>query len=169
MLLIGFGSNANPGSSLFGASKSPFGTTGNTNTGGSLFGSGNNTSSFGTGFGSGGGFGSNNNTGGSLFGGGNTSSGFGSNTGSSLFGGGGSTGFGSSTGGFGSGSGTALGGALPPAEGTANPPFSPFTEKDPNSSVTNHFQCVSAMGPYSKYSFEVSCLYSVLLFPADIP
>ena len=140
----GFGSTNPTGGSLFGTSGTP-----NTSFGSSAFGTGNT-------------FGSNTNnttTGGSLFGG-NQSSGFGS-TGQSntLFGGGGTgggSGFGSTGGtGFGGATSTALGGTVPPAEGTANPPFSPFTEKDTGSSVMNHFQSISLMAPYQKYSFEV--------------
>lgn len=76
------------------------------------------------------------------------------------------TAFGAASGSAFGASGTALGGAVPPAEGTANPPFSAYTEKDQGSSVTNHYQTISAMAPYSKYSFEV-CSFSVscLLLP----
>ncbi|KAL4891913.1 nuclear protein 96-domain-containing protein [Aspergillus ambiguus] len=155
----GFGSNTqNQSNSLFGnqnRTSSGFGTA--TSSGGSLFGGGATSG----GFGSGGGFGSSGNTGG----------GFGS-SGGGLFGskpagGFGSTpttggGFGSTGGGFGSagstgfgsGTGTAFQQPVPPSEGTASTPFSPFTEKDGTSNVTNHYQSISFMQPYNKYSFE---------------
>ncbi|KAJ5595273.1 uncharacterized protein N7459_001481 [Penicillium hispanicum] len=158
----GFGSNTqNQSNSLFGSQSRPggFGTT--TNTSGNLFG-GTSTPGTGSSFGSGGGFGtgntgafgSNTNTSGGLFGnkpagtfGSSTTGGstFGSNTG---FGGAGATntGFGAS--------GTAFQGNPPTCEGTGGTQFSPFTEKDNNSTVTNHYQSVSFMQPYSKFSFE---------------
>ncbi|KAJ6161132.1 hypothetical protein N7470_004528 [Penicillium chermesinum] len=151
----GGGQNRTPG----------FGTT-NTSTGGSLFGgtatTGNNTfgSSGGGAFGSGttGGFGSNaaGNTGGGLFG--KSAGGFGSTTNTNTAGGFGSGGgFGSTTTpastGFG-GSGIALQGALQPCEGTGSTPFSPFTEKDTSSATMNHYQSISFMQPYSRFSPE---------------
>ncbi|KAJ5544262.1 hypothetical protein N7513_007073 [Penicillium frequentans] len=133
-----FGNNAAAGGNAFGSTGSGFGTgntgafgsntnTANTNTGGSLFGK-----TPGTGFGTT-----------------NTGSGFGSGTGF------GATNTAASSGGFGStGTGTAFQGALPPCEGTGGTPFSAFTEKDTNTSATNHYQSVSFMQPYSKFSFE---------------
>ncbi|KAJ5899679.1 hypothetical protein N7495_004423 [Penicillium taxi] len=100
-------------------------------------------------------FGAPANTGG-LFSGNKTTSAFGgSNTGTGGFGAGG--GFGgaaaTTTPAFG-GAGTALQGSLPPCEGTGSTPFAPFTEKDTNSSVTNHYQSVNFMPAHSKWSFE---------------
>ncbi|KAK2787194.1 hypothetical protein FQN53_005618 [Emmonsiellopsis sp. PD_33] len=166
----GFGSSTTQTNPMFGGTQNRggFGTTGTATTGTGLFGSTTTpTTSFGGGtggFGSGGtGFGSTSTgtTGGTLFGGGQQpqqTGGFGATgQGTSLFGGGttGGTGFGASTGSaFGGGTGTALGGGVPPAEGTANPPFTTFIEKDTASSTTNHYQTVSMMQPYQKYSFE---------------
>ncbi|KAJ5701770.1 hypothetical protein N7488_009318 [Penicillium malachiteum] len=165
-----FGTNnntANQSGSLFGQQNRTggFGTTNTTGTGG-MFG---NTASTGTGaFGSGGGFGSAN------------TGGFGANAntntaGGSLFGKTPTTGFGTSnttTGGFGGGaafggtntttpastgfgaSGTAFQGGLPACEGTGSTPFSAFTEKDGASNTTNHYQSISFMQPYNKFSFE---------------
>ncbi|KAL9113205.1 MAG: hypothetical protein Q9227_002540 [Pyrenula ochraceoflavens] len=150
----GFGSTANTGNSLFG-NKTGFGTS----SGGSLFGNTATSSApSGSGFGgfsnssTSGGFGSTNtnNTGG-LFGN-KPASGFGSSTTntSSAFGGG----FGATTsGGF--GSGTALGGNVPPSNGTADIPFNAYTEKESgNSNINNHFQTITMMQPYQKYSQE---------------
>ncbi|KAM5470643.1 hypothetical protein MauCBS54593_003684 [Microsporum audouinii] len=162
----GFGSNTNTSNSLFGGQNRPFGST-NTTTGGG-FGSNTQTSAFGSsGFGTGNsGFGtaSNTGTGGGLFGS-KPSGGFGStgNQTGSIFGGASTsspatntgTGFGAASSGSGFGaSGTALAGEVPPSQGTANPTFSPFTEKDPGSSNTSNYQSISFMTPYQKYSFE---------------
>ncbi|GAO18625.1 hypothetical protein UVI_02062170 [Ustilaginoidea virens] len=150
----GFGSNTGGG---FG-SKPAFGTS----TSGGLFGgSSNNTTTNTSTFG---GFGANNtssNTTSSPFGGGsNTSSGiFGANkagfgapnnTGSSLFGGGNtnSGGFGTTSTGFG-----ATGGAGDPP-GTASTPFNAYTEKEPNSSISNSYQNILFQEPYKKWSSE---------------
>ncbi|EAS36157.3 nucleoporin SONB [Coccidioides immitis RS] len=145
----GFGAPTAQTNPIFGGQNKGFGST-PTSTGG-MFGSG--TSTFGnTGFGSGSSFGNTPSTGSSGMFGSNQTSGFGSGSqGSSLFGGGttGGTGFG---GGSAFGSGTALAGAIPPASGTANPPFSAYEEKD--SSGTCHYQSISCMQPYLKYSFE---------------
>ncbi|KKZ68018.1 hypothetical protein EMCG_06360 [[Emmonsia] crescens] len=149
---------------MFGSQNKGFGAA-TTSAGGNLFGATSTPStSFGTsGFGGGGtGFGGTGTgtTGTGMFSGTQPQqqqSGFGSaGQAGSMFGGAssGGTGFGASTGSAFGASGTALGGAVPPAEGTANPPFSAFTEKDPGSSVTNHYQTISAMAPYSKHSFE---------------
>ncbi|KAJ5646535.1 hypothetical protein N7490_002907 [Penicillium lividum] len=168
----GFGTNNNNQSgSLFGQNQNRpagFGATNTASTGGVF---GNNATAGGSAFGStGGGFGTGNaggfgsntnattaNTGGSLFGK-TPSTGFGtSNTGSGF---GSGTGFGATntaapSGGFGStGTGTAFQGALPPCEGTGGTPFNAFTEKDTNTSATNHYQSISFMQPYSKFSFE---------------
>ncbi|EEP80237.1 predicted protein [Uncinocarpus reesii 1704] len=140
---------------MFGGQNKGFGTTATT-TGGGMFGQG--TSAFGGGnaFGTGAAFGNTatpaTNTG--MFS--NTqTAGFGTGTqqGSSIFGGGssGGTGFGSGTG---FGTGTALSGNVPPPSGTANPPFNAYEEKEPSSSVTCHYQSISCMPPYQKYSFE---------------
>ncbi|KAL4921695.1 nuclear protein 96-domain-containing protein [Aspergillus aurantiobrunneus] len=155
---LGFGTNTqNQGGSAFGQNRPSGGFGTGTSSGGGLFGSSNTTSNTGGGFGGFGssgtsGFGSTN-TGGGLFGSKPAGGGFGSTTGtSSGFGTG--TGFGSNTGsGFGSGTGTAFQ-AVPPSDGTGSTPFSAFTEKDAASTVMNHYQSISFMQPYSKYSFE---------------
>ncbi|KAE8133421.1 nuclear protein 96-domain-containing protein [Aspergillus pseudotamarii] len=169
----GFGAGTqNQSNSLFGSQNRTGGFGTGTSTGGSLFGGGAGATTATTttpsggfgGFGSTGntgGFGSSNNTtGGGLFGnktatgtGTGTGTGFGSSTGTTG-GFGTSGGFGSGTAGFGSGSGTAFQQAVPPSDGTGSTPFSPFTEKDGNTSVTNHYQSISFMQPYNKYSFE---------------
>ncbi|KAJ5779339.1 hypothetical protein N7457_007059 [Penicillium paradoxum] len=167
----GFGTNTQTQpNTLFGSQARPggFGTT-NTSNSGSLFGgtqTAGNTGGFGAGgFGSSGtpgAFGSNTNTantGGSMFGAAKPS-GFGTST-SGTGGFGASGGFGTpaatsttpSTG-FG-GSGTAFQGALPNCEGTGSTPFNPWTEKDASSAgTTNHYQSISLMQPYNKWSFE---------------
>ncbi|RAQ42529.1 nucleoporin SONB [Aspergillus flavus] len=170
----GFGTGAqNQSNSLFGSQNRTGGFgTGTSATGGSLFG-GNaggttaTTTTTGGGFGgfgstgNTGGFGSSNNTtGGGLFGNKTatatgTGTGFGSSTGATGGFGTSGGGFGTSgTTGFGSGSGTAFQQAVPPSDGTGSTPFSAFTEKDGNTSVTNHYQSISFMQPYNKYSFE---------------
>ncbi|OJJ40627.1 hypothetical protein ASPWEDRAFT_101797 [Aspergillus wentii DTO 134E9] len=165
---FGSGTQNNQSNSLFGGQNrtgSGFGTS--TSGGGSLFGGGTSTAG-GTGFGGGGGFGGSTGstggfgstgtgTGGGLFGSKPATGGFGSPAGTTgTTGGFGSTagggGFGST--GFGGGTGTAFQQAVPPCEGTGSTPFNPFTEKDGNSTVTNHYQSISFMQPYSKYSFE---------------
>ncbi|PYH45274.1 uncharacterized protein BP01DRAFT_365748 [Aspergillus saccharolyticus JOP 1030-1] len=162
----GFGTNTQTQSnSLFGAGQNRtggFGTAG-PSTGGGLFGSSNTSNTGNTGFGgfgsaanTGGGFGSSTG-GGGLFGANKPASGFGSTTGTTGFGAsGGTSGFGSGTTApaFGGGSGTAFNQAVPPSDGTGSTPFTPFTEKDAASSVTNHYQSIVFMQPYSKYSFE---------------
>ncbi|KAI9764676.1 MAG: Nuclear pore complex protein Nup98-Nup96 [Candelina submexicana] len=150
----------------FGASK-PFGTN-TTSSGGSLFGGQTATAGSSPSFA---GFGNNNNatntsspfgaasTGGSLFG--NNKPAFGSNTGNTsgtLFGGTNTGAFGTgnntTTGGaFGSPASTALGGANPQSDGTGSTPFQAFTEKDVGNQ-TNHFQSITFMQPYQKFSFE---------------
>ncbi|EPS33451.1 hypothetical protein PDE_08413 [Penicillium oxalicum 114-2] len=160
----GFGAN-NQSSSLFGGAQNnrPGGFGTNTNTGQSLFGS--TTPNTGSGFGAGTGFGStptttsgfggsaNTNTG--LFGANKPATGFGtSSTGGAGFGSSTTTGFGTgaATAGFG-GTGTAFQGTQT-CEGTGSTPFSAFTEKDQSSNATNHYQSISFMQPYSKFSFE---------------
>lgn len=166
---VGFGSTQNQSNSLFGSQNrtTGFGSTPATS-GGSLFGGGTATSG-GTGFG---GFGSTSNTGG--FGSANTSGGmfgnktggFGSSTGTTGFGTGTTGGFGTgtTTTGFGAAAGSAFQGAIPPCEGTGGTPFNPVTEKDTSSNVTNHYQSITYMQPYSRYSFEVSFIKLRILF-----
>ncbi|KAI9722883.1 MAG: hypothetical protein M1812_001331 [Candelaria pacifica] len=145
-----FGTNTTSGSgSIFGsqtANAAPstgfagFGTSGNTT---------NTSSPFGAASTSGGMFGNNNkpafgsntgNTSGNLFGGSNTGAfSSGNNT--------------ASGGPFGSPASTALGGANPQSEGTGSTPFQAFTEKDVGN-TTNHFQSITFMQPYQKFSFE---------------
>ncbi|PLB55023.1 hypothetical protein P170DRAFT_421646 [Aspergillus steynii IBT 23096] len=159
----GFGANTqNQSNSLFSKpAGSGFGT--GTSTGGGMFGSGTTPTAGGSGFGSTG-FGASANTGGfgspgaggSIFGNKSGGTGFGSSAGTGgAFGSGG--GFGSNTAtpttGFGSGTGSAFQ-SVPPSDGTGSTPFSAFTEKDGASSVTNHYQSISFMQPYSKYCFE---------------
>ncbi|KAI9814647.1 MAG: Nuclear pore complex protein Nup98-Nup96 [Pycnora praestabilis] len=171
----GFGTSGTQQSSPFGAAK-PFGATNTTSSGGGLFGNNTATAGSSTGFG-GGGFGTTNNTtnNSSPFGGGNTGGGlfgtnkpaFGaaaSNPSGGLFGSSASTGFGAAnnapatttttTGAFGGAVGTALSnGPTPQSDGTGGTPFQAFTEKDVGSQV-NHFQSISFMQPYQKFSFE---------------
>ncbi|KAF7717991.1 Nucleoporin NUP145 [Penicillium ucsense] len=160
----GFGSNTQSTSAFGGAQNTrPGGFGTNTNTGSTLFGS--TTPNTGSGFGTGTGFGTtptttpsfggsaNTNTG--LFGANKPATGFGaSNTGGTGFGSSGTTGFGAgaTSTGFG-GTGTAFQGSQA-CEGTGGTPFSAFTEKDQTSSATNHYQSISFMQPYSKFSFE---------------
>lgn len=162
VLSLGFGAQ-NQSNPLFGSQSRPggFGSTG-ASTGGGLFGSGGSTGAApatgGTGFGSfgssntGGGFGG---SGGGLFGNKPAGGGFGAGTSGFGTGGGFGAGTGATTGsGFGGGTGTAFQQPIPPSDGTASTPFSPFTEKDNSSNVTNHYQSISFMQPYNKYSFE---------------
>ncbi|KAL3488767.1 nuclear protein 96-domain-containing protein [Aspergillus germanicus] len=163
----GFGTTTqNQGNSLFGGQNRPSTGFGAGNTSGTgIFGGAATTTGTGTGggFGTGSGFGAgtsgfgSSSTGGSgLFGKTTptTGGGFGSSTGTTGgFGSG--TGFGASGGSaFGGGTGTAFQQAVPPSDGTGSTPFSPWTEKDTSSNVVNHYQSVSFMQPYSKYSFE---------------
>ena len=161
--------------SAFGASSStPFGSAnkpafGGGTTASSLFG-GTTATAGGTTFG---GFGSNpNNTtagttsavgsGGGLFGnaskpafgtGGTTGGGlFGANTGGNAFG----QPSGATASAFGAPASTALGVSTAECQGTGSTPFQAFTEKDgPSSNTMNHFQSISFMAPYQKFSFEV--------------
>ncbi|KAL9090599.1 MAG: hypothetical protein Q9159_001846 [Coniocarpon cinnabarinum] len=171
----GFGSNTNNNStSLFGGNNNrpSFGASGST-TGQSLFGNNSNNNT-GSGFGSGGGFGSNSNTGfgssntgsgggsGGLFGNtsNNTSSGFGSSSnntaGGGLFGGGNannaSSGFSGNTGGFGSGG---FGANQAPGQnpGTGSVPnFAPYSEKE--GTTTANFFSLGFQQPFSGWSFD---------------
>lgn len=163
----GFGTNQ--GSSPFGA-KPAFGGT--TTSGGGLFGSNTSTAGTPTGFGTFGAtnnttnptsaFGSNTNTtGGGLFGNAVSKPAFGAGTtsGGGLFSGGNNA-FGATnnqtTSVFGAPQSTALGGNNLECQGTGNIPFQAYTEKEgAGSSQTNHFQSISFMAPYAKYSFEV--------------
>ncbi len=169
-LATGFGSNTQPNqpnqTSLFGAAK-PFGGT--STSGGGLFGNSTATAGSSTGFG---GFGANNTTANtsSPFGGASTGGGlFGSTASKPAFGTGGSSGglfgaggFGTTnaqpTGAFGAPASTALSSVNPQTDGTGSTPFQPFTEKESGSAQTNHFQSISFMQPYQKFSFEVGSL-----------
>jgi len=164
----GFGSNPQPNQpnqqSLLGAPK-PFGQT--TTSGGGLFGNNTATAGSSTGFG---GFGTNSNTTNtsSPFGGGNTGGGlFGNSANKPAFGTGGSSGglfgaagFGTTntqpTSAFGSPASTALSSVNPQTDGTGSTPFQATTERESGSAQTNHFQSISFMQPYQKFSFEVS-------------
>src|SRR5690349_22316964 len=58
---------------------------------------------------------------------------------------------------FGGGAGM-LGGGLnanQAGSGTANPPFSPYVEKDLSSGQNSHYQSITAMPAYRNFSFEV--------------
>lgn len=152
----GFGSTPS-GTSAFGTQNRPaFGAPAASTSGGGLFGGGTATVGTTGGFG---GFGSNttnNASGGGLFGQpaaqkpafGNSA------TGGGLFGGAG--------GGFGqpnnqaAGSFGGLGGNVPDSQGTGSTPFQAYSEKEGTGNATNHFQSISTMEPYKKYSYEVS-------------
>ena len=162
---VGFGAGTqNQSNSLFGGQNRTPGFGASTSS--SPFGSGTATAGSSGGFGAGsGGFGAGNTggafggSGGGMFGANKTGTGFGGATGTGGFGAGASTGASTGSGfgggaGFGGATGTAFNQAVPPSEGTGGTPFSPFTEKDGSSSVTNHYQSISFMQPYSKYSFE---------------
>ncbi|MCJ1472218.1 Nuclear pore complex protein Nup98-Nup96 [Lambiella insularis] len=165
----GFGAST---STPFGGAKPAFGST--STGGGGLFGSGNTTTGGSGGFGGFGANTSNTTNNASPFGSGNT-------TGGGLFGNASKPAFGTgSTGGglFGNAnSGTSFGqgntqtpslfGAPPSTAlqstnanvecvGTGSTPFQPFTEKDAPGSgaTTNHYQSISCMQPYLKFSFE---------------
>ena len=158
-------STSNP-TSLFGPSKPSTGFGSGTTTGSSLFGNNNaasTTSGFGSGFGSNtnsNAFNSNTTPQSSGFGGfGGTKPAFGSgSSGSTLFGQGGA----GTTGGFGSnstpfgntGTGTALNQNVPPAPGTADPPFNPTDEQETGSNARTRYQSITMQPPYQKYSFE---------------
>ncbi|RMD41802.1 hypothetical protein DV735_g3299, partial [Chaetothyriales sp. CBS 134920] len=170
----GFGSNSttNNSSSLFGNRSTTgnlFGSNTSNTSGSGLFGSTNNASS-GNAFGSssGGAFGTSSTTnpfGGASSGTGTTFGGFGSQnkpafgtstSSTALFGQGGT----GTTGGFGSGFGTSGSGtaltnqAVPPPQGTLDPPFSAVVDKPANSSQSESYQSITMMNAYNKYSFE---------------
>ena len=147
----------------FGAAK-PFGAP--ATTGGGLF--GNTTATAGGGFGGGFGQPPAQTTGfgapaaaGGLFGAKPATTGFGATAGTGLFGGGGGattgTGFGAAanpaTPAFGQ---TAAGGLQNPPNGTSNPAFEPYVEKDVATNAMNHFQTIAFMPAYQKFSLEVS-------------
>ena len=151
----GFGANTS-NSSPFGQSKPAFGAATSSP---SLFGGGTATSNntFG-GFGgaSTGGFGAASN---SAFGS-SSKPAFGASTSNNLFGGSTSNpAFGGTTQpatGFGSGSPFS---SNQQNNGTGTTPFSPHTEKEPNSAQSNTFQTISAMPAYNKYSLdELRCV-----------
>jgi nuclear pore complex protein Nup98-Nup96 len=167
----GFGATSTTNQpSAFGTA-APFGQT--AGTGGGLFGGGTGTGNTGGGgFGGFGGTGTTTNNaqtttsgfGGGIFGGNRPAFGATNTAGGALFGGGtgGTGGFGATNttqgaGGFGAPASTALGGAIPQSDGTAGTPFQAFTEKDPGSTQTCHYQSLCFMQPYQKFSHEV-CL-----------
>ncbi|KAM0355879.1 hypothetical protein ACHAPU_000266 [Fusarium lateritium] len=160
----GFGATNTAGG--FGA-KPAFGSTA-TSTGTGLFGgsAANTNTTAGTGFGGFGGAATNttpafgSNTGGGMFGG-NTANktGFGSTPapGGSLFGGGANTTTNTSSGfgaGFGASNTNTLGGAAGEPPGSAVAPFQAHTEKEANSTSTNHYQNLLFQDPYKKYSAD---------------
>ena len=157
----GFGSAPSNGSA-FGQNRPAFGSPNPTTSGGGLFGGGTATAGSSGGFG---GFGTNNNNNastGGLFGQGAQKPAFGSgNSGGGLFGGG-STGGGfgqtgsQATGAFGAPMSSALAQNVE-CQGTGSTPFSATTEKESSTgNMTNHFQSISVMPPYQKFSFEAS-------------
>ncbi|MCJ1432977.1 Nuclear pore complex protein Nup98-Nup96 [Xylographa pallens] len=169
----GFGASSNTtGGNLFGSGGTGFGTSSTAfGTSKPAFGSTSSSTLFGgtaapTGGSAFGGFGANNSTTTSnAFGGASTAGGFNKPT----FGTGTSTGgiFGaapSSGGGFGQGTSqpanpfgappsTALGSNNTDCAGTGGTPFTPVTEKD-GTTLTNHFQTITFMPPYLKFSLE---------------
>ncbi|KAG0340670.1 hypothetical protein BG000_011376 [Podila horticola] len=75
------------------------------------------------------------------------------------------TGFGAATTGFGTTPNTGFGGAATSTfggggmnatagQGTANPPFAPFVEKEPATGQNSHYQSITAMPAYRGFSFE---------------
>ncbi|MCJ1391499.1 Nuclear pore complex protein Nup98-Nup96 [Xylographa bjoerkii] len=173
----GFGASSNTtGGNLFGSGGTGFGT-GTTAFGTSSkppFGSTSTSTLFGstaatTGGSAFGGFGANtSNTTNNAFGGGATTGGFnkpafgtGTSTAGGIFGGAPSSGSGFGQGtsqpasSFGAPQSTALGSNVTDCAGTGATPFSPFTEKDGlNGPLTNHFQTITFMPPYQKFSLE---------------
>ncbi|KAL6717420.1 hypothetical protein ACLMJK_005335 [Lecanora helva] len=163
LLGTGFGSNTS-NNSAFGQNRPAFGAANSTSSGGGgLFGGGTTTTGTSGGFG---GFGNNNNnaSGGGIFGQSAQKPAFGSGTSS-----GGLFGSGNTSGGFGqtnnqtsSAFGAPMSSALgqnsnAECTGTGSTPFSAYTEKEgPASNTTNHFQSISFMPPYQKFSFEAS-------------
>ncbi|KAF8935661.1 hypothetical protein BGZ52_007592 [Haplosporangium bisporale] len=131
----GFGVQAQQAQPQSGFGGSSFGGAGATSTPGSFGGFGATTST--GGFGSGGGFGAKPATTG--FGAANTGFGATANTG---FGG-------AATSTFGGGGMNAAAG-----QGTANPPFAPFVEKEPATGQNSHYQSITAMPAYRGFSFE---------------
>ncbi|KAL5447955.1 hypothetical protein PMIN06_007308 [Paraphaeosphaeria minitans] len=158
----GFGSNNNNttttsfgskpfGGSAAGAALFGGGSTSNTTFGGGFGSTSSTTPAFGGGNTGGGIFGQNKSTGfgstntttgttGGLFGGGNTSGGFGANN---------------TTGGFGASTSGGFGATSNANNGTAGPPFQPFTEKDPGAANGSaQYQTITFQQPYSNYSLE---------------
>ena len=158
----GFGTsnNNNSTTSLFGNNKPTFGAA-PASTGGTMFGS---TQTGTTGGFGGANFGQSSANQSSGFSFGQKSGGFASTSnapGTSLFGGGNpsTNAFGQSSNTNSFGAGTALqNSAVPPSDGTGSTAFTPHIEKDSNVSgaPTNHYQSITFMQPYQKYSFEVS-------------
>ncbi|KAI0658563.1 nucleoporin autopeptidase-domain-containing protein [Cubamyces menziesii] len=166
-----FGNMAGANTGTTGTGFGAFGSNNTSNAGGGLFGQPKPATGFGA-FGGGGtsAFGSTPSTtpafgsGGGAFGGSGTT---GTTTGTGLFGSQPST----STGAFGSGGGGLFGAnkpatgfgttpaatdtSAPVTTGTANPPFSPYTEKDNiNPATTLQYQSITAMPQYRSASFE---------------
>ncbi|KAF8978977.1 hypothetical protein BGZ46_005960 [Entomortierella lignicola] len=134
----GFGAQTQPQS---GFGSSSFGATNTANTTGGFGGFGTNSATTG-GFGSGAGFGAKPAT-----------TGFGTQP-TTGFGTAANTGFGGATSGFGGGG--MLGGGLGAAtgNGTVNPAFTPFVEKEPATGQNSHYQSITAMPHYRGFSFE---------------
>ncbi|KAG0232948.1 hypothetical protein BGX31_004990 [Mortierella sp. GBA43] len=147
----GFGGNPQatgfggaPATTGFGSTSTTagFGGAGATSNPAGGFGAFGSTSTPSTGFG-----------GSSAFGAKPAATGFGQST--SGFGATANTGFGSAPSAFGGGGGM-LGGGMNPAggNGTVNPAFSPFVEKEPATGQNSHYQSITAMPAYRGYSFE---------------
>ena len=160
----GFGSGTN--NSAFGQSQPAFGAANTTSSGGGLFGGGTATAGTSSGFG---GFGTNSNnaSSGGLFGQAAQKPAFGSGTsGGGLFGSGNTGGgFGQTnnqaTSAFGAPMSSALGQNNAECQGTGSTPFSAYTEKEGTAgNTTNHFQSISFMSPYQRFSFEASITIS---------
>ncbi|TAQ84776.1 hypothetical protein B7494_g6901 [Chlorociboria aeruginascens] len=159
----GFGATQNQNNTAFGAKPTGFGAT---TTGGGLFGGGGGTATTGTTFG---GFGTNaastsspfgansNNTSGGLFGNKTPAFGTSNTTPANPFGGGANNSpFGNTTGAFGAPASTALSTGAGECQGTGNVQFSPFVEKEANSTTNqqNSYQNISFQQPYQKFSVE---------------
>lgn len=161
----GFGA-ASSGASPFGSQNRPaFGAPAATSAGGGLFGGGTATAGTFGGFGGFGGNAANNNTGGGLFGQPAAQKpAFGAGTtGGGLFGNNAGGGFGQpsnqTVGAFGGPAN--IGQNVPESQGTGSTPFQAFSEKEGTGSMTNHFQSISTMEPYKKYSYEVGSLFDM--------
>lgn len=175
-LPLGFGANNNAASSPFGAAKPAFGATNTPATGG-IFGNAAANTNTGGGFGFGANqqqqpsnaFGTNAATTGGLFGSSKPAFGTATTTAGTtggLFGAtAGATGGGGVFGNAGANTGLGFGASGNQAlvNGTTNPPYQAFTEKEAQGGTTNHFQTIAFMPAYAKYSLEVIFPHGSLL------